>query len=453
LTLCVTSKHSVRTTLDAVQRIGLAGGIMVAARAGFVRRALAMIIAAMLIAPAGGTVAQTSNEMYFDLVWARTDGPIATGNASRSWVWGPTKYGAARMEAYAESPGGERLVQYFDKSRMEITHPGENPNSDWYVTNGLLVVELITGRMQVGDAEFEEREPAQVNVAGDNDDPNGPTYATFQTLLDAPATPEGWIITNKVDRAGNVVMDDAYAAYNITIADIDEVTGHAIAKPFLDFANSTGIIWANSAYVTGTLFPNPLFALGRPITEPYWAEVKVAGTERDVLLQCFERRCVTYTPGNPEGWTVEAGNVGRHYFNWRYSGSGPEEPQKPVEVFTCNDFEYQDDAQHVYDLYKDSDQVDVTALVDDEGLICSELDSRPGGASCHDFLYQEDAQAYFEEFGGSPSNNVDGLDLDGDGIACEELPSRPETPGTPPPSPPGGGGGGGGGSQPPPPSR
>jgi hypothetical protein len=33
------------------------------------------------------------------------------------------------MEAYAQSPSGRRAVQYFDKSRMEITDPGGDPNS------------------------------------------------------------------------------------------------------------------------------------------------------------------------------------------------------------------------------------------------------------------------------------------------------------------------------------
>ena len=29
---------------------------------------------------------------------------------------------------------------------------------------------------------------------------------------------------------------------------------------------------------------------------------------------------LTYTPGNPPGWEVEAGNVGSHYHQWRYGG-------------------------------------------------------------------------------------------------------------------------------------
>src|SRR5690606_29200350 len=31
-----------------------------------------------------------------------------------------------------------------------------------------------------------------------------------------------------------------------------------------------------------------------------------------------ERRCLTYTPGNPSGFLTEAGNVGQHYYSWRY---------------------------------------------------------------------------------------------------------------------------------------
>jgi excalibur calcium-binding domain-containing protein len=49
-----------------------------------------------------------------------------------------------------------------------------------------------------------------------------------------------------------------------------------------------------------------------------------------------------------------------------------------------------------------------------------------GGGSldvnCSDFATQEQAQAWFNQHGGSPSNDVGGLDADHDGIACESLP-------------------------------
>jgi Excalibur calcium-binding domain len=51
---------------------------------------------------------------------------------------------------------------------------------------------------------------------------------------------------------------------------------------------------------------------------------------------------------------------------------------------------------------------------------------------CADFSSQAEAQAYFEANGGSPTNNVDNLDADHDGQACEAFDY-------------GGGGGGAGG--------
>ncbi len=41
---------------------------------------------------------------------------------------------------------------------------------------------------------------------------------------------------------------------------------------------------------------------------------------------------------------------------------------------------------------------------------------------CKDFSSQAEAQAYFNSKGGSASNNVDRLDGDHDGAACEDLP-------------------------------
>lgn len=253
-------------------------------------------------------------------------------------MWGPEPFTAVGPEKYVDAPGGtvpgetlgnatyaagDRPVQYFDKARMEITAPNGDTSSPWYVTNGLLVVELITGRMQIGDTSFENRESAVVNVAGDSDDPTGPTYATFSNVLDAPALPVGTTITQRIDRAATVTSDPSLAGYGVTAAFLDDVTQHAVASPFWEFMNSAGVIYENGQYVDGPLFPNPFYATGRPITEAYWANVKVAGKYQDVLMQCFERRCLTYTPGNNPGWQVEAGNVGRHYFQWRHGQSGP----------------------------------------------------------------------------------------------------------------------------------
>ncbi len=79
-----------------------------------------------------------------------------------------------------------------------------------------------------------------------------------------------------------------------------------------------GVVYGKTGYAQVDLFLNPFPATGLPITEACWANVKVGGLDREVLMQCFERRCLTYTSGNPHGFEVEAGNTGPHYYVWRY---------------------------------------------------------------------------------------------------------------------------------------
>lgn len=86
---------------------------------------------------------------------------------------------------------------------------------------------------------------------------------------------------------------------------------------------SSGTVYENGELISGELFENPFYATGYPITEAYWSVLKIAGEYRSVLWQCFERRCLTYNLTNPDGWKVEAGNVGRHYYEWRYGEVDP----------------------------------------------------------------------------------------------------------------------------------
>lgn len=264
---------------------------------------------------------QPSNS-YFERTWERTDKPVADGVTPRTWMWGPQGNTGGIPEPYIESPGGMRIVQYFDKSRMEITNPTAVDDGVWFVTNGLLVVEMADEQIQIGHSEWVPHKPADFPVAGDPDDVNGPTYVTLAGLRSWTADRGSAVVIETVNRAGAIGADNNYAAQNVTLAFWDDVTGHNIAKPFWDFMNSTGVVYKDGEYIEDLLFVNPIYATGRPITEPYWANVKVAGTVKSVLMQCFERRCLTYTPDNPVGWQVEAGNVGQHYYCWRYCVDG-----------------------------------------------------------------------------------------------------------------------------------
>jgi hypothetical protein len=258
--------------------------------------------------------------------WQRTDKPVMDGVVNRTWMWGPATTAYLTWEHYAEAPEGERKVIYFDKSRMEITDPNDDRDDPWFVSNGLLVVELMTGQLQTGHNSFEQHSPANVNVAGDADDPNGVTYAMMAGLRVPYTGPEPGPLTWTIDRAGNVGTDARFASYDVGVEWYAPATGHWVAEPFWEFMNSTGTVWEDEQYRNEALFADPFYATGYPITEAYWVEVLLEGQPEDVLLQCFERRCLTYTPTNDPGWEVEAGNVGLHYYIWRYG----EPPQRPV---------------------------------------------------------------------------------------------------------------------------
>ncbi len=259
------------------------------------------------------TSAATFADPAFARTWARTDAPVSGGAVARTWIWGPEPRTGAITEPYRDAPGGARLVQYFDKSRMELTNPQGNPADPFFVTNGLLATEMLTGNVQLGDAIFETHNPAAVNVAGDRDDPTGPTYATFGPLRNAPALASGTAITATVTRDGQVGNDPALAGKAVAQQYVPE-TKHSVADLFWAFMTSSGVIDGGG---TEPLFRSPFYATGFPMTEAYWSTVRVAGQQRAVLIQVFERRALTFTPGNVGGFAVEAGNVGLQYRSWR----------------------------------------------------------------------------------------------------------------------------------------
>lgn len=269
----------------------------------------------------------------FRNIWNRADNLVSSGAVSRSWLWG-NGFTLAGNEAYKQAPGGVRVVQYFDKARMEINNPGA-PRDRFFVTNGLLVRELISGHTAIGDnpAEIEQRSPADnVAIAGDpiESNPVAPTYATFKdvaSLENDRRIPSalGSFATLTIKKNGEVSSNPAL---NGTYAGLKQVyynenLGHNIPEIFWGFMNSRSNVQdANGSIVVDNIMDWQK-DLGYPLTEAYWTKARVGGTEKDVLVQAFERRVLTYTPSNTDPYKVEMGNVGLHYFNWRYrAGQG-----------------------------------------------------------------------------------------------------------------------------------
>jgi hypothetical protein len=276
----------------------------------------------------------------FAALWARTDWPVSTGSVKRTWFWGPQPNTGGLVEEYKEGVGGKRTVQYFDKSRMEINDPAADPNSPFYVTNGLLTVELISGRMQTGNNSFTTRQPSRINVTGDAGDTLAPTYADLSGVSNAlqerrDPRRTGQPATATLSKDGKVGSDPSKASVpGVAIAYYEETTGHNIPQVMWDFLNSSGPVSVDGKTIQARLIEPWFYASGLPISDPYWIKATIAGKATDVLLQAYERRVLTYVPTNPEGFKVEMGNIGQHYYQWRYSQGGTPVPA-PTQAVTA----------------------------------------------------------------------------------------------------------------------
>ncbi len=224
------------------------------------------------------------------------------GEALAPNFWGPLSTARDGLqEPYTEAPGGQRLVQYFDKGRMELTNPTTGS-----VTNGLLANELISSNLQIGDSAFRKMPPAAIPIAGDPDNA-GPTYAQLGTsaaslLANTPAK-IGDPITVIVAADGTVTDGGGFAGISLSpkISAYDSATQHNVLGFFADYRTKVG-----------------LASIGLAKSEPFRATVKVGGQSKDVMIQVFERRVLTYTASNPDAFKVEMGNIGQHYYKWRY---------------------------------------------------------------------------------------------------------------------------------------
>jgi hypothetical protein len=273
-------------------------------RAQAIRRALVSALLVGVCAGIGGAVQAATDfaAPVFRFQWESVE-------RNSPNFWGPLANASPGIqEAYQEASGGKRLVQYFDKARMELAGPNT-------VTNGLLTVELKTGEMQVGDNAFEQRLPALIGVAGDPGQ-SGPTYADLAKLPEHSPQAAGAALTTTYSNGGfvqsAVVPSDPQLALTQYVGDPGGRFGQYIPKAFWDYLNGLPLPWQS--------------VMGFPISPPFGTQLVVGGVARPVFIQAFERRVLTYTPGNPAGFAVEFGNIGQHYYQWRYGQPVPAPP-------------------------------------------------------------------------------------------------------------------------------
>lgn len=279
-----------------------------------------MIIRSLLVLALLLPSLATSNPAFaspaFRRVWERTDYPVQRGRGDHAWIWGPGPFTEGINEAFQGGAQMFRLVQYFDKGRMEINDPSADPRNPWFVTSGLLTRDMIDGRVPIGFAEYVPLPPAAIPVAGDPD-AAFPTYADLRPYARAqPRFGLGDAVAERLTPQGRVAAPEFADLPATRIVQV--ANGYGVPHVFWEFLTRSGTAYRDGRFVRQTPLFDWLYIAGYPIADAFWVRVPVAGAPRDVMVQPFERRVLTYNPANPPRFQVEMGNVGRHYYRWVY---------------------------------------------------------------------------------------------------------------------------------------
>ena len=247
----------------------------------------------------------------FEQLW--TEQTAAAGNVD---LWGSEPL-LWRVEPYADATDGRRVVQYFDRGRMELT-PTNNGGTE--VTEGLLALELTTGEIRLGSKLLQYQDPPTTAIDSGTSDPAVATYAGLSQVVEQRAADESanhasldmWI-----DAAGTVTQK----APPTSVWDTQYVdaTGHNLPDVFVNLFNQNP--FGQMTWVE---------ALGYPISEPYWTIYRRNGESLPSLVQVFERRVLVYTPSLQPSEQITLANVGRHYYRWRYGVDAPRELPTPM---------------------------------------------------------------------------------------------------------------------------
>ncbi len=247
----------------------------------------------------------------FEQLWASQ-----TAAAGSVDLWGSEPL-LWRAEPYADAPDGRRVVQYFDRGRMELT-PSATGGTD--VTQGLLALELTTGQIRLGSKLLQYQDPPTIAIDSGDANSSVATYAGLSGLVRQRATdlsPQHTEIDSWVDAVGTI--KHAAPPAPVWVSQYVTQTGHNLPDVFTTYFDRRA--FGQMTWIE---------ALGYPISEPYWTTYRRGGEALPSLVQVFERRILVYTPSLPTDQQFTLANVGRHYYRWRYGQDAPRQLPTPM---------------------------------------------------------------------------------------------------------------------------
>jgi hypothetical protein len=260
----------------------------------FAISAILIVVGVVSVFPVREVESQSFANPAFQRTWV---GSVSATTPALD-VWGSEPLGW-RVEPYAGASKDRRIVQYFERGRMEV-ESGSNR-----ITSGLLVHEMVNGEIDLGSGVVLDRQTPDISIDSGESHELVPTYITASRLQESTTDRTGQRVTEWIDRDGPV--DHSSTPAVVRLEQFVEETGH------------------NLPDVTVALFDQPEFrddqwveAFGFPISEPYWTEYRRPDELMPSLIQVFERRILVYTPELDPTRRFTVANSGRHYVDWRY---------------------------------------------------------------------------------------------------------------------------------------
>lgn len=226
-------------------------------------------------------------------------------------VWGPEPL-VWRYEPYAEAADGRRLVEYFDRGRMELT-PAPDGSNRTIVTEGLLALEMTTGEIELGNHLLEPQTPPSITIDSGASDNRIPTYASLSLVVQHPSADmqgKGAMPVQWIDQRG--VPESRPTPLPVTSGDYIKSTQQNVPSVFTN-------LFAQDPFGTSSW----ISVMGLPISPPFWTFYRRDHVALPSLIQVFERRILVYTPSLAQGSQFTVPNTGRHYYRWRYGSDPP----------------------------------------------------------------------------------------------------------------------------------
>ncbi len=270
-----------------------------------------LVLVLVSLLPVRKSETPTFANPLFEQLW--TEQSAAAGNLD---LWGSQPL-LWRVEPYADAPDGRRVVQYFDRGRMELT-PNANGGTD--VTEGLLAQEITTGEIQLGSKLLQYQTPPDFPIDGGSSNSSVATYSGLAQVVHTPASDlstQHAPVDLWIDAAGQVTQVAPPTA--VWDAKFVAATGHNLPDVFTSYFSTNpfgGMTWVE--------------ALGYPISEPYWTTYRRDDQALPSLIQVFERRVLVYTPSLPAGQQMTLTDIGRQYYRWRYGQDAPRQLPTPM---------------------------------------------------------------------------------------------------------------------------